>query len=370
MVPNNISFNSAKICLYYYGTHNGSASGRTYDLHRVTNNWQQLNSSWEHRELNGANQKIYWDSYLSLIPSYKPGGGDYDSNIEASAVVPNEIGNWMTWDITNLALYWIQNPNDNFGVIIKDSEEIETYPGDNWKSHLSQFRSNKYAIKEFKPYLELGFSGGIGSAKKFPIGTRINLTNKIVSADFTDKWDVVYVSEGNRSNAIGIKLNYLEYGLMPGDVIDVSGELILEDSAELMIDATQITVKTPVSAIKPIGLTNKSCGGGAFGSQPAVYNSDGINTVGHFIRTTGQITGTNSVFELQDGSTISVFWIDDGSSLIDGFHYENRNNAKGIAVILPDGQQFPTGYVNITGIVRAIQGPNGIVPIIAAVEIN
>jgi hypothetical protein len=56
----------------------------------------------------------------------------------------------------------------------------------------------------------------------------------------------------------------------------------------------------------------------------------------------------------------TVFWIDDGSNLSDGFLTSQGLSSKGLGVMLPPGMLImPSGFVKVTGILRAVPNPSG-----------
>jgi hypothetical protein len=129
---------------------------------------------------------------------------------------------------------------------------------------------------------------------------------------------------------------------------------------ELAVVPVEGAVLGSGTPLTPVGMNNKTTGGGWFGGQPGVLDnavtgvySAGLNNVGMLVRTWGRVTGSGVT---APGAT---FWINDGSNLIDGFYFGNQNKAIGIAVLLqPDGV-WPTGYNGVTGILRCIRNPYG-----------
>ena len=152
--PNEIA--EVTLGLYFYTWHNGDPTGRFYEVYRVINPWSETGSTWQCRDGHSdPNIRVRWDSYLAGVPAYQPGGGDFDANTAyASAEVP-PVGNWMTWDVTDLVKEWSAGTHDNFGLIIKDANEYDD-PNLDWTdSPLAQFRSADYYSDSFWPYLEI-----------------------------------------------------------------------------------------------------------------------------------------------------------------------------------------------------------------------
>ncbi len=152
--PNEIA--EVTLGLYFHTWHNGDPAGRIYEVYRLTNDWTETGSTWQCRDGHAdPGNRVRWDGYLTGVPAYQPGGGDFDANtVYASAEVP-PVGNWMTWDVTGLVKEWVRETHDNFGLIIKDSQEYDD-PNLYWTvSPLAQFRSRDYLDSALWPYLEV-----------------------------------------------------------------------------------------------------------------------------------------------------------------------------------------------------------------------
>ncbi len=147
---------SAKLKMYFYS---GDTSGRTYNLHRVTNSWSESASSWVNRD--GSSQ---WDSMTGWDNDpnhvYQYGGGDYDATVEAFTVMPSSTDQWVEWDITDLVKDWIDG-TDNYGLIIMDSDEFDApwETGQDKEDYMCFFRGNEYGSTAEqiaqRPYLEI-----------------------------------------------------------------------------------------------------------------------------------------------------------------------------------------------------------------------
>jgi hypothetical protein len=150
----------ATLGLYYfnYGAAQGHTdpAGRTYDVHQVTNSWAEMKSTWQARDDYDQPSPVYWDGYNAGVPSYQPGGGDFAPIAHASAIVPSSTGNWMTWNVTQLVKDWVDGSADH-GLIIKDSDEIESDPGGGNISYMAQFRSVEFSDPALWPYLEVTY---------------------------------------------------------------------------------------------------------------------------------------------------------------------------------------------------------------------
>ncbi len=147
----------ATLRLYYYEWRHADPVGRVYEVHRLTNTWDETHSTWQARDDHNTPDPVYWDSYDSGVPPYQPGGGDFAVTVDASAVVPAGAGQWMSWDVTDLVKEWVGGTCDNVGLTVKDGVEIAVDPGGGTISHIAKFRSREYADGLVRPYLEVTY---------------------------------------------------------------------------------------------------------------------------------------------------------------------------------------------------------------------
>lgn len=146
---------SATLGLYYWSAPQDDPAGHTYVVHRVTNSWDEMNSTWQARDDYQEAGPVYWDTFNAGVPAYQPGGGDFASTGYATATVPNSTDAWMTWDVTGLVREWVDGTHANLGLIVKDASEIEGNPGVGAVSYLARFRSRDYSDAGLRPYLEV-----------------------------------------------------------------------------------------------------------------------------------------------------------------------------------------------------------------------
>jgi hypothetical protein len=135
---------------------------------------------------------------------------------------------------------------------------------------------------------------------------------------------------------MGIKVKPLS---MPGTIaigkkVDIAGEMKTDENDERYIDGIA-SVQTGVGSTKPVGMCNRSLGGGDWlyvpatgAGQKGVTDASGLNNLGLLVTTTGNIVETGS----------NYFLIDDGSGVP-------------TKCTVPAGVSFPSsGYVSVTGI--------------------
>jgi hypothetical protein len=216
----------------------------------------------------------------------------------------------------------------------------------------------------------------IGAAKNLATGVGFLLQNKFVTGDFTSSMNLFYIAEEGVSpsagasglDICGIGVDTTEvwpgaFGL--GDKTTLYGETALLNGAELVVLPDLVSFASGYE-LKPIGMNNKWTGGSTFGSQPGVSDdgfvappSVGLSSVGMLVRAWGKVTG-NGRIDIGGGLLLDVWWIDDGTSLLDGF----ATGYRGIAVVEPsDWVRDPPvdgSYLGVTGILRAIPNPTPI----------
>jgi len=139
---------SAKLELYFYDHDRKKIQNNhlEVEVHRVTHNWKEGNQDGAKKEANWRKRKKNRDWWVR--------GGDFDSNIEAmTQVLYGDLNQWVEWDITSLAQYWIDNSSQNFGMILKD--DFEGTEGNLAKKEIfeARFRSSEYFDLNFRPKL-------------------------------------------------------------------------------------------------------------------------------------------------------------------------------------------------------------------------
>jgi hypothetical protein len=253
----------------------------------------------------------------------------------------------------------VNSPNRALGLALCSKMES----GGHDATTIYRFYSKEVTLSTVQPRLYLNLEPisptKIGMAKRAQYGTRVYLKDVIVTANFTDSMHTLFVEEQDRSCGVAVKVDDPIEGLVPGEIVSIIGKVALWDSSELGIEGENvIRTDTIGEPLKPVGMTNRAVGGGALGNQPEISGTSGLNNVGMLIRTTGAVTGSKEAFSNPFMPDAAIFWIDDGSGLVDGL-----TSTRGIAVLPTDGA-IPTGNVAVTGVIRVISGPNGITRIL------
>lgn len=140
--------------------------------------------------------------------------------------------------------------------------------------------------------------------KQVPDGTLISLPELVVTAVFDSFF---YVEAADRS--YGIRVDQRSHGASVGSKARIIGWVRTNSGGERYIEAIDVTVSGN-GAVNPLGMPNKSLGGGQSGYQAAVApGGSGASNIGLLVRTWGKVTGMDSV------SSPSWVTIDDGSGL-------------------------------------------------------
>lgn len=213
--------------------------------------------------------------------------------------------------------------------------------------------------------------GSIDATKRAWIGSYRDIGPARITADFRARDGLIFVRQSDGSAGIGIKPDgvVLPPQINVGDRVEAKGYTKLQDGAELILVADDVTI-TPADPsdppVAPIGLGSRAVCGGAAGWQPGVIDNAllsvqpaacGINTVGQLARVWGAVTGSAQVEA--HGTMLSVWWLDDGAGLRDGFATDPE--VTGLCVVQPPDWTGgpPSGYCSITGIVRPLLNPQG-----------
>lgn len=201
-----------------------------------------------------------------------------------------------------------------------------------------------------------GASGTIGWAKTQPDGTPISVTG-VITASFPDSM-ISYIESTDGSSGIAIAASGI-----PGQVIEVSGTIITRtDTGERMIVDSIISPTGAGKILKPIGMTNKTIGGGNFGPYiQGLPGGTGLNNVGLLVTAWGAITANGS-------DSVPYTYIDDGSNRRDGTTDPITGQPNiGIRV---EGAQVDVGwYVSGTGISSQSQNIYNTQTVVPAVKL-
>ncbi len=108
------------------------------------------------------------------------------------------------------------------------------------------------------------------------------------------------------------------HGCLPGDVVDIIGTMATDSNGERYIDASTINDNGAGTPLTPLGMNNRSLGGGNFAcitgtsapGQIGIFGASGFNNIGVLVRTWGKVTALDPSVPPQ------WFTIDDGSGVL------------------------------------------------------
>ena len=78
----------ATLGLYYFNRPHDDPVGRSCEVRRVINSWDETNSTWQARDDYNEPSPLYWDGCNAGTPAYQPGGGDVAATVYSTALVP------------------------------------------------------------------------------------------------------------------------------------------------------------------------------------------------------------------------------------------------------------------------------------------
>jgi len=113
-VPQTVNVLSAKLSLHVYNSTNPNPL--TVQAYRLLRNWTEMGATW-----NQAAAGAPW-----ALAGANGLGSDRD-DVVIDSVIMNGSGVWYDFDVTSIARLWVQNPGQNFGLVLKttDGDQVE-----------------------------------------------------------------------------------------------------------------------------------------------------------------------------------------------------------------------------------------------------
>jgi RHS repeat-associated protein len=108
-VPADAQVVDAQLEMWNTGLYPGTDVDENVDVHKLTRAFDQTKATW-----NTSDGTTAWT---------RP-GGDYDATaLSANNTFTNDP-KWMSWNVTNAAKSWVTNPATNFGLLLKQRDEV------------------------------------------------------------------------------------------------------------------------------------------------------------------------------------------------------------------------------------------------------
>jgi len=293
-------------------------------------------------------------------------------------IILRTIDGGTTWtskpSTTTSDLYAIRFVSWNTGWAVGDNGTIlkSTDTGLTWLPQVSGTSDALYAVHPIDTYTcwAAGYLGemlrtstggmpGCVASKLMSSGKTVDFGNLVVTAKLPG---CIYAEHPNRT--AGIRVNTSDTTVNVGDLIYIRGTTTAS-GAERAINATSISIITHNSSVPaPLGMANKSVGGGKLGYQSSIrayrtlpdgtlsstlWQATGLNNTGLLVRTWGLITPVDySTFSINDGFGLDV------------------------KCILPSGMSLDPSWshATVTGISSCEQSGSEIRPVILVTQIN
>ncbi len=109
----------AELVLTLAGIRNG-APDKQISAYRLTADWSQGNNSAGIDGGAAVAGEVTWNSAFHNQISWNNPGGDFTPELLDAQIVGSETGGIYSWDISDAVLFWKENPDENFGIILKE----------------------------------------------------------------------------------------------------------------------------------------------------------------------------------------------------------------------------------------------------------
>jgi hypothetical protein len=154
--------------------------------------------------------------------------------------------------------------------------------------------------------------------KSLPDDTALSesIVDKVVTRTFPE-FGYFYVEE--LDGAMGIRVASVS-SPDPGDIITIASGTMKTYRGQRYLDNSSYTISEHNRSTKPVGLTNKTMGGGDFlyevgppiVGQQGLWDGSGLNNIGKLIRVWGKVT---EIWQGTPPDPVPYYWIDDGSGV-------------------------------------------------------
>jgi len=148
----------------------------------------------------------------------------------------------------------------------------------------------------------------ISAAKLLVDGTYVSIAGQLATTAATDFTGFFYIEERDRHSGIrGAASDAAIAGVARGSVVNVIGTMGTTDSGERQLTGPMVVLVYSDTPLGPLGMPNRSLGGGSLPFGPAVKNGVGLNNVGLLVSTWGYVSAiSGSDMLITDGSGDNV----------------------------------------------------------------
>ncbi|MBN1154185.1 DNRLRE domain-containing protein [candidate division KSB1 bacterium] len=144
------SLMKAELVLLLYETRNGYPS-KSVACHRLVRTWAEGNTDVSIDGDLALTGSVTWNSALHNALPWRQPGGDFKQMPDDEIVVHSDTGNEYRWDITSSLLFWLAEPDSNYGVILREINP-STFSG------TKVFASSENEDVSIRPRIELTYS--------------------------------------------------------------------------------------------------------------------------------------------------------------------------------------------------------------------
>jgi len=143
----------------------------------------------------------------------------------------------------------------------------------------------------------------IAQAKQLPDGTRIQISDVVVSAGNDQLPGRFYIEDQTNGNQFGIKVAWDSTTVGEGQTVTVTG-IVETIAGERQLTASSVSISAePGTPIRALGMGTRGMGGAAIGLTPGVKNGLGANNIGLLVRMWGRVRNPGGgYFDLDDAS--------------------------------------------------------------------
>jgi len=187
----------------------------------------------------------------------------------------------------------------------------------------------------------------IGALTSMSSGSIVRVSGAVITSGSSSLYDRFYVEQDDRTCGICLPFDKPPAGYSEGDIISISGTLMTV-AGERSIQGAILTKTAHTNPVAPVGMPNKSVGGGRIALKGGITGGTGLNNISMLVTVWGRVTSVGWTY----------FYIDDGSMRYDGSGF---NGLK----IISDRLTPPMvgSLVRITGVSSCEQPPRSNVTI-------